>query len=275
MELLSYHLKNAGYRVRTVTDATTSIERARSFLPHLVILDIMMPELNGTQICRILRSDPEMKNVPIIFLTARGEEVDRVRGFEAGCDDYVSKPFSAKELVLRVKSNLRRAGEQEIAEVKHLQVGKIMLDLERHKASVCGRRVDFTLTEFKLLQLLMERLGHVLTRRPCLCKSGITRQKSKLAPSIPSSADCARNLEPKAHGSRPFGESDTGWSNAKIPIAPPDRGSSLDAGSLAPPKIMRKHRSPKILLSGCIRQQQSSGSICRKCEMSPSCPAPI
>ncbi len=168
VELLSYHLKNAGYRVRTVTDATTSIERARSFLPHLVILDIMMPELNGTQICRILRSDPEMKNVPIIFLTARGEEVDRVRGFEAGCDDYVSKPFSAKELVLRVKSNLRRAGEQEIAEVKHLQVGKIMLDLERHKASVCGRRVDFTLTEFKLLQLLMERLGHVLTRETLL-----------------------------------------------------------------------------------------------------------
>ena len=89
VELLSYHLKNAGYRVRTVTDATTSIERARSFLPHLVNLELTMPELNGTQICRILRSDPEMKNVPIIFLTARGEEVDRVRGFEAGCDDYV------------------------------------------------------------------------------------------------------------------------------------------------------------------------------------------
>jgi two-component system, OmpR family, phosphate regulon response regulator PhoB len=168
VELLSYHLKNAGYRVRTVTNATTSIERARSFQPDLVILDIMMPELNGTQICRILRSDPEMKNVPIIFLTARGDEADRVRGFEAGCDDYVSKPFSVKEVVLRVKSNLRRAGKREIVEVKQLQVGKIMLDLERHKASVGGRRVELTLTEFKLLQLLMERLGHVLTRETLL-----------------------------------------------------------------------------------------------------------
>ena len=168
VELLSYHLKNAGYRVETVTEATTSIERARSFQPDLVILDIMMPDLNGIQICRILRSDPEMKNVPIIFLTALGEEPDRVRGFEAGCDDYVSKPFSVKEVVLRVKSNLRRASKPATEDVKRLEVGKIVLDFERHKASVGGRRVKLTLTEFKLLRLLMERLGHVLTRETLL-----------------------------------------------------------------------------------------------------------
>jgi len=168
VELVAYHLKNSGFRVRTVTDPTTSIERARSFLPHLVILDIMMPDLNGTQICRILRSDPQLKNIPIIFLTARGEEADRIRGFEAGCDDYVSKPFSVKELVLRVKSKLRRAGEPDLDETKRLQVGRIALDLERHKASVGKRSVELTLTEFKLLQLLMARLGHVLTREVLL-----------------------------------------------------------------------------------------------------------
>ena len=164
VELVSYHLKNAGFQVRTVTDPNSSFEMARSFLPHLVILDIMMPELNGTQICRIFRADPVMKSVPIIFLTAKGEEADRTNGFEAGCDDYVCKPFSMRELVLRVKSILRRTGEHQVEEVKSLHVGEIILDLERHQASVGGRRIELTLTEFKLLELLMQRLGRVLTR---------------------------------------------------------------------------------------------------------------
>ena len=168
VELVSYHLKNAGYKVQGVTNPNVSIGTARTFLPDLVILDIMMPDLNGTQICRILRSDPELKTVPIIFLTARGEENDRVVGFEAGCDDYVSKPFSVKELVLRVQSNLRRAGKPVPEKVKHLRVGKIVLDRERHQTSVAGQRVELTVTEFKLLQRLMERLGRVQTREHLL-----------------------------------------------------------------------------------------------------------
>jgi len=168
VDLVSYHLKNAGYQVRTVTDPNCSIETARSFLPHLVILDVMMPELNGTQICRILRADPLMKSVPIIFLTAKGEEADRTGGFEAGCDDYVCKPFSVKELVLRVKSILRRAGKRQVEVVKNIHVGKILLDLERHHASVDGQTIELTLTEFKLLELLMQRIGRVLTREVLL-----------------------------------------------------------------------------------------------------------
>jgi two-component system phosphate regulon response regulator PhoB len=168
VELVSYHLRNAGYKVQAVTNPNVSIGTARTFLPDLVILDIMMPDLNGTQICRILRSDPELKNVPIIFLTARGEENDRIVGFEAGCDDYVCKPFSVKELVLRVQSNLRRAGKAVPEKIKRLQVGKIVVDLERHQTSVGGQRIELTITEFKLLQRMMERLGRVQTREHLL-----------------------------------------------------------------------------------------------------------
>ena len=168
VDLLRYHLKNAGYQVQTVTDPTASIETARTFLPDLVILDIMMPDLNGTQICRILRSDRELKSVPIIFLTAKGEEADRIGGFEAGADDYICKPFSIREVVLRVQSNLRRSAKGPVKDLKRLEVGGIVLDLDRHQTSVCGQFIDLTLTEFKLLQQLIERLGCVLTREALL-----------------------------------------------------------------------------------------------------------
>jgi two-component system phosphate regulon response regulator PhoB len=145
-----------------------SIGVARSLLPDLVILDIMMPELNGTQICRILRADPKLKHVPIVFLTAKAEEGDRISGFEAGCDDYICKPFSIKELVLRVQSILRRATESPAKDVRRLEVGQIVLDIERHAVTVHDRPIELTATEFRLLQLLMERRGRVQTREHLL-----------------------------------------------------------------------------------------------------------
>ena len=167
-DLVAYHLRAKGYQVETVNDPTVSIGAARSFLPDLLILDIMMPDLNGMQICRIIRADPRLQQVPIIFLTAKAEENDRISGFETGCDDYICKPFSTKELVLRVQSILRRVSDDAPAEAKHLQAGQIVLDIERHEVTLHGRLVELTATEFKLLRLLMERRGRVQTREHLL-----------------------------------------------------------------------------------------------------------
>lgn len=167
-ELVAYHLKAKGFQVEVVNDPNSSIGLARSLLPDLVILDVMMPDLNGIQICRMLRADPKLNRVPVIFLTAKTEESDRVAGLEIGGDDYIAKPFSTKELVLRVQSILRRVAEGVPAAERRLQVGQIMLDAERHQVFVNGTLVELTATEFKLLHLLMERRGRVQTREHLL-----------------------------------------------------------------------------------------------------------
>ncbi|MEZ5413190.1 MAG: response regulator transcription factor [Opitutaceae bacterium] len=167
-DLLAYTLKAKGFTVEALNNPNASVGFARTFLPDLVILDVMMPELNGIQICRMLRADPALKHVPIIFLTAKAEEGDRIQGLENGADDYVSKPFSTKELVLRVQSVLRRTSEGGQPEVKLLQAGDIVLDIARHEVKLHGQAIDLTATEFKLLRLLMERRGRVQTREHLL-----------------------------------------------------------------------------------------------------------
>ncbi len=163
-DLVAYHLKAKGFQVETVNDPNGSIGAARSFVPDLVILDVMMPDLNGIQICRMIRADPKLKRVPVIFLTAKAEENDRIQGLELGADDYICKPFSTKELILRVQSIIRRSTEAVPEEPKRLQVGEIVIEVDRHEAFVQGRRIELTATEFKLLRLLMERRGRVQTR---------------------------------------------------------------------------------------------------------------
>jgi len=167
-ELVAYQLRAKGFQVETLNDPNGSIGIARTFLPDLVILDVMMPDLNGMQICRMLRADPKLKKVPVIFLTAKAEESDRIQGLETGADDYVCKPFSTKELVLRVQTILRRLAEGTPPEPKMLQVGQIALDVDRHAATVAGQPIDLTATEFKLLRLLIERRGRVQTREHLL-----------------------------------------------------------------------------------------------------------
>jgi two-component system phosphate regulon response regulator PhoB len=167
-ELVSYHLKAKGYLVEAINNPNNSLGTARTFLPDLVILDVMMPDLNGVQICRLLRADPQLKKVPVIFLTAKAEESDRIQGLETGADDYICKPFSTKELVLRVQSILRRSSEGAGEEIKKLQAGEIVIDIERHEAVVSGKPIELTATEFKLLRLLMERRGRVQTREHLL-----------------------------------------------------------------------------------------------------------
>ena len=137
-ELLAYHLKSKGFSVETVNNPNSSVGLARTFLPDLVILDVMMPELNGIQICRMLRADPKLKRVPVIFLTAKAEENDRIQGLETGADDYICKPFSTKEVVLRVQSILRRVNEGATEEPRRFQIGQIALDADRHEAMACS-----------------------------------------------------------------------------------------------------------------------------------------
>ena len=167
-DLVAYNLKTKGFDTETVNDPTHSIGVARTMMPDLVILDVMMPEINGIQICRLLRAEPQLKNVPVIFLTAKVEEDDRVQGLESGADDYVCKPFSTKELVLRVQNILRRTSKKEDGGGVTLIVGSIELDVDRHEVKIGGEVIDLTATEFKLLHLLMERRGRVQTREHLL-----------------------------------------------------------------------------------------------------------
>ncbi|HLP03726.1 MAG TPA: response regulator transcription factor [Opitutaceae bacterium] len=167
-ELVGYQLRAKGYAVEALNNPTQSIAKIRSFQPDLVILDVMMPDISGIQICRMLRADPKTKDVPVVFLTARAEEADRVLGLEVGGDDYICKPFSSKELLLRIQGLLRRSVAPEEERPKRLEIGSIVLDNERHEATVNGLPIELTATEFRLLRLLMERKGRVQTREHLL-----------------------------------------------------------------------------------------------------------
>lgn len=168
-ELLEYKLEQEGYAVDVLNDSMSFVAKVREFQPDLMLLDIMMPELNGLQLCRIARSDPAMKNTPIIFLTAKGEAEDRVKGLETGADDYIAKPFNTKELLLRVGKMLRR-GEvvSESSGASRIEIAGVAIDEEVHQLTVDGTPVPLTATEFRLLKLLMERKGRVQSREHLL-----------------------------------------------------------------------------------------------------------
>ncbi|MBI4553265.1 MAG: response regulator [Candidatus Latescibacteria bacterium] len=163
VEIVQYNLEKAGFHVLAADDGSAAIRLARETLPALVILDLMLPGLDGTEVCRILKRDERTQKIPILMLTARGEEMDRVVGLELGADDYVVKPFSPRELVLRVKAILRRA-RAEVAPSNVLRVGFLTIDVEGHSVAVHGQPVALTATEFKLLVTLLQRRGRVQTR---------------------------------------------------------------------------------------------------------------
>ncbi|WP_309397326.1 response regulator transcription factor [Cerasicoccus maritimus] len=167
-ELVEYKLRQAGFRVATINDPLLIMGTAREFQPDLIILDIMMPELSGIQICRMLRADPSMCDIPIVFLTARGEAEDRVKGLETGADDYIGKPFDSRELLLRVSAVLRRVERPTEEPGSTLSISNITLDIEKHRLTLSGKPVELTATEFKLLRLLMERKGRVQSREHLL-----------------------------------------------------------------------------------------------------------
>ena len=166
-ELLSYNLKQRGFVSQSVNDPKQALEVAKTFKPDLIVLDIMMPEVSGLQVCRMIRQESTLKGIPIIFLSAKTEEGDRIEGFKSGADDYVCKPFSPKELMLRVLVILKRAGDGDL-DLTVLQVNGINLDVEHHSVRVHDKAVELTATEFRLLRLLMQERGKVQTRETLL-----------------------------------------------------------------------------------------------------------
>src|SRR3954470_19680163 len=163
IDLLALHLKKAGYALSTATEGAAGLRLAREELPALIILDLMLPKMPGLEICKVLKTDLATQNIPVLMLTAKAEEIDRIVGLEFGADDYVTKPFSPRELVLRVNAILRR-GKGETTEETTLKIGTIMLDQTRHEVVVGGRPVRLTSVEFKLLGMLMRRQGRVQHR---------------------------------------------------------------------------------------------------------------
>ena len=164
--LLRYNLEADGYEVDTVARGDEADTRLRESTPDLVVLDWMLPGLSGIELCRRLRARPETKALPIIMLTARGEESERIRGLSTGADDYIVKPFSVPELIARVRALLRRASPERVADV--LAFGDIELDREKKRVSRAGREVALGPTEYRLLEFLMERPGRVFSREQLL-----------------------------------------------------------------------------------------------------------
>jgi len=164
-----YHLKLSGFSVIKALDGPSGLELARKKRPGIVILDLMLPGMDGKDVCRALKSNPLTQSIPILMLTAKTEEVDRVIGFELGADDYVTKPFSPRELVLRVKAILRRKEVPPEGE-KVIQIGDLLIDIDRHQVSVKKNPLQLTSTEFKLLVELVSNRGRVQTRERLLDK---------------------------------------------------------------------------------------------------------
>ena len=162
VDLLALNLRKAGFTILTATDGAAGLQKARDEKPTLVILDLMLPKMPGLEICKILKSDPATRQIPIMMLTAKAEEIDRIVGLEFGADDYVTKPFSPREVILRIKAILRRA--ESGTEDERLSAGSIVIDPARYEVSVGGKRVNLTSLEFKLLRTLMQRRGRVQTR---------------------------------------------------------------------------------------------------------------
>jgi two-component system, OmpR family, phosphate regulon response regulator PhoB len=162
VDLLVLNLRKAGFKVLTAGDGASGLQKARSEKPDLVILDLMLPKMPGLEVCKLLKSDTAMRHVPILMLTARAEEIDRIIGLEFGADDYVTKPFSPREVILRIKAILRRGTAEENDE--RFSVGPIAIDPARHEVLVNGKPVDLTSLEFRLLRTLMQRRGRVQER---------------------------------------------------------------------------------------------------------------
>jgi len=166
VQVLEFALRQAGFETVSAADSTQAMARIREAQPDLVILDLMLPDLPGTEVCRQLKSAARTKGLPVIMLTARGEEVDRVVGFELGADDYITKPFSVREVVLRVKAMLRRNAPGEVPVRETL--GPLRIDTDAHRAFVDGKEVELTALEFRLLVTFLTRVGRVQTREQLL-----------------------------------------------------------------------------------------------------------
>lgn len=167
VELVSYNLKKEGFKVSTAPDGEEALEKVRKSAFDLIILDLMLPGIQGSELCRTLRSNPKTETLPIIMLTAKGDVADKIRGLETGADDYMTKPFSPKELVARVKAILRRTGES-AAKDKVIHTGDLRINMETYTVTKGDAPLHLSATEFKLLLFLAERKGRVFSREQLL-----------------------------------------------------------------------------------------------------------
>jgi len=163
VELVEFNLRQAGFEVTRAADGAEAVKKAKANVPALMILDLMLPEIDGLEVCKLLRRDPATAKIPILMLTAKAGEIDRVLGLELGADDYVTKPFSPRELVLRVKKILERGKPK--AELRDsMRFGDLVIDVPKHLATWRGKAFDLTATEFKLLTVMAQRAGRVQSR---------------------------------------------------------------------------------------------------------------
>jgi two-component system phosphate regulon response regulator PhoB len=162
-QVLDYNLRTAGHDVIAVEGGREGLLAARELRPDLVLLDLMLPDVSGTEVCRAIKDDPSTRTTPVVMLTARAEEIDRVVGFEIGADDYVTKPFSVRELVLRIRAVLRRS-ETRAAEANMVDFGTLRIDRDAHRVWVDFAEVELTALEFKLLVTLYDRRNRVQSR---------------------------------------------------------------------------------------------------------------
>ncbi|MFP4029705.1 MAG: response regulator [Candidatus Brocadiia bacterium] len=164
LELVTFNLSQEGYRVDGVATGEDALEKAREERPDLIVLDLMLPGIGGLEACRVLKNEAKTAHIPIVMLTAKSEEADVVAGLELGADDYVTKPFSPRVLVARIRAVLRRKSEKVTDESAVLKIHDIVIHPGRHEVLIDGEAADFTNTEFRLLHLLARRPGWVFTR---------------------------------------------------------------------------------------------------------------
>ena len=169
LEIVGYNLSNEGYQVITAENGLEAVKKAKKELPHLIILDVMMPEMDGIEACEIIRKNPDLKDTLITFLTARGEDYSQVAGFDAGADDYITKPIKPKVLVSKVKALLRRFKEQEGVN-DNVKIGNLVINREEYKIILKGTEIVLPRKEFELLSLLASKPGKVFKREEILDK---------------------------------------------------------------------------------------------------------
>jgi DNA-binding response OmpR family regulator len=165
--LIAHHMQGAGFNVMVAYNGAAAFKEIDKQLPDLILLDLMLPDVDGVEVCKILKQKPNTRDIPIIMVTAKAEEVDRIVGLELGADDYVVKPFNTRELVLRVKGILKRIKAPK-EEPKVLSHGELTLDMDAHRVTLKAREIELTLTEFKLLKELLLNKGRVRSREVLL-----------------------------------------------------------------------------------------------------------
>jgi two-component system alkaline phosphatase synthesis response regulator PhoP len=164
LELISFNLKKEGYRVSTAADGEEAIQRAKAQLPELIVLDLLLPRVDGLSVCKTLKADPLTAQIPIVMLTAKSEEADVVSGLELGADDYITKPFSPRVLIARLRSVLRRRSQQEVDDSAALRVRELVIHPGRHEVLIGTDPIELTFTEFRLLHFLARRPGWAFSR---------------------------------------------------------------------------------------------------------------